>query len=113
MTCPHEQLRGRCYHPSLAPWPGNCLDDDTCPGGFGPWGAWRASVAKIAAILDDPVYGEAQAVIDGIGRIRDARLQPYARETALQMAVYALEHDRQIHYHDRCGKLLRAVGWLP
>ncbi len=41
-ACPHEQLRGRCYHPSLAPWPGNCLDDDTCPGGLGPWGAWRS-----------------------------------------------------------------------
>ena len=49
MTCPHEQLRGRCYHPSLAPWPGNCLDDDTCPGGFGPWGAWRAISGWITA----------------------------------------------------------------
>lgn len=49
MTCPHEQLRGRCYHPSLAPWPGNCLDDDTCPGGLGPWGAWRSFVGQYEA----------------------------------------------------------------
>jgi len=50
MNCPHEQLRGRCYHPSLAPWPGNCLDDDTCPGGLGPWGAWRACADMLTAI---------------------------------------------------------------
>lgn len=53
MTCPHEQLRGRCYHPSLAPWPGNCLDDDTCPGGFGPWGAWRAVVGRLVPLLNE------------------------------------------------------------
>ena len=57
MTCPHEQLRGRCYHPSLAPWPGNCLDDDTCPGGLGPWGAWRAWVpGTIFVGCDDDYY---------------------------------------------------------
>lgn len=50
MTCPHEQLRGRCYHPSLAPWPGNCLDGDTCPGGLGPWGAWRAGIGEAVSL---------------------------------------------------------------
>lgn len=56
MTCPHEQLRGRCYHPSLAPWPGNCLDDDTCPGGLGPWGAWRAIVDDVLWLATRQVY---------------------------------------------------------
>lgn len=87
------------------------IDPQRCPVCFDPFGSWRSVVAGITAILADPVYDEAQAVIDGIGRIRDARLQPYARETALQMAVDALEYDRQVHYHDRAGNLLRAAGW--
>lgn len=24
-----------------------CLDDDVCPGGFGPGGEWRAALAEV------------------------------------------------------------------
>lgn len=104
-----------CYSGQCTLWAGvDCEGVDEppgCPLCRGPFGSWRSVVAGITAILADPTYGEAQAVIDGIWRIRDARLQPYARETALQKAVDALEYDRQVHYHDRCGNLLRAAGW--
>lgn len=94
MTCPHEQLRGRCYHPSLVPWPGNCLDDDACPGGLGPWGAWRSCADMLTAIYTG---------LEESGAMDD-------RIIVFSWGEYATNYD--LFRNIACDEL-EAVGWKP
>lgn len=66
-TCHHRVASGRCWLTDR-----HCTPQEPCPADFGPWGAWRSTVAQF---VFDPCWNEWVFLIPN--DLDDAKHGPY------------------------------------